>query len=135
MTGVQTCALPIWRRRILRAGGCLCAVDLPLCRVALRLANFLAIAWLAAKLVHLGWMKKVAHAMPWIGTIGRQGLLCFVAGTGISLAVDSVLYQATDGYLNVPLGLAADVVAMGLLYLVAKLYAPLIARLPFGSRR
>ncbi|WP_049018110.1 OpgC domain-containing protein, partial [Burkholderia multivorans] len=80
-------------------------------------------------------MKKVAHAMPWIGTIGRQGLLCFVAGTGISLAVDSVLYQATDGYLNVPLGLAADVVAMGLLYLVAKLYAPLTARLPFGSRR
>lgn len=102
---------------------------------ALRLVNFLAIAWLAAKLVHLGWMKKVAHAMPWIGTIGRQGLLCFVAGTGISLAVDSLLYQATEGYLNVPLGLTADVVAMGLLYLVAKLYGPLVARLPFRSRR
>ena len=102
---------------------------------ALRLANFLAIAWLAAKLVHLGWMKKVAHAMPWIGTIGRQGLLCFVAGTAISLAVDSVLYQATEGYLDVKLGLIADVVAMGLLYLVAKLYGPLVARLPFRSRR
>ncbi|AOK43609.1 MULTISPECIES: OpgC domain-containing protein [Burkholderia] len=104
---------------------------------ALRLANFVAIAWLAAKLVHLGWMKKVAHAMPWIGTIGRQGLLCFVAGTGISLAVDSLLYQATEGYLDVPLGLTADVVAMGLLYLVAKLYGPLVSRLPspFRSRR
>ncbi|WP_177315617.1 OpgC domain-containing protein, partial [Burkholderia ubonensis] len=102
---------------------------------ALRLVNFLAIAWLAAKLVHLGWMKKVAHAMPWIGTIGRQGLLSFVAGTAISLAVDSLLYQATDGYLDVPLGLTADVVAMGLLYLVAKLYAPLTSRLPFRARR
>lgn len=102
---------------------------------ALRLVNFLAIAWLAAKLVHLGWMKKVAHAMPWIGTIGRKGLLSFVAGTAISLAVDSLLYQATDGYLDVPLGLTADVAAMGLLYLVAKFYAPLISRLTFRTRQ
>ncbi|WP_323121146.1 OpgC domain-containing protein [Burkholderia alba] len=102
---------------------------------ALRLLNFLAIAWLAAKLVHLGWMHKIAHAMPWIGTIGRQGLLCFVAGTGISLAVDSLLYAATDGYLNVPLGLVADVAAIGLLYLVAKVYEPLMARLPFTKSR
>lgn len=101
----------------------------------LRLVNFIAIAWLAAKLVHLGWMKKVAHAIPWIGTIGRQGLLCFVAGTAISLAVDSLLYQATDGYLDVPLGLTADVVAISLLYLVAKLYAPLMSQLPFRGRR
>lgn len=102
---------------------------------ALRLLNFLAIAWLAAKLVHLGWMHKIAHAMPWIGTIGRQGLLCFVAGTAISLAVDSLLYYTTDGYLNVPLGLAADIAAIGLLYVVAKLYAPLVARLPFKARK
>jgi hypothetical protein len=100
-----------------------------------RLVNFVAIAWLMARLVHLGWMKKVAHALPWIGTIGRQGLLCFVAGTGISLAVDSLLYDATDGYFDVPLGLAADVAAVGLLYLVAKLHAPLMRRLPFRARR
>ncbi|KGW46450.1 OpgC domain-containing protein [Burkholderia pseudomallei] len=95
---------------------------------ALRLANFIAIAWLAAKLVHLGWMHRIARAMPWIGTIGRQGLLCFVAGTGISLLVDSLLYAATDGYLDLRLGLAADAAAIGLLYVVAKLYAPLVAR-------
>ncbi|WP_232289992.1 OpgC domain-containing protein, partial [Burkholderia humptydooensis] len=89
---------------------------------------FIAIAWLAAKLVHLGWMHRIARAMPWIGTIGRQGLLCFVAGTGISLLVDSLLYTATDGYLDVRLGLVADAAAVGLLYVVAKLYAPLVAR-------
>ncbi|GAB7534176.1 OpgC domain-containing protein [Burkholderia sp. 3C] len=103
---------------------------------AVRLVNFLGFAWLAAKLVHLGWMHKVARLMPWIGTIGRQGLLCFVAGTAISLSVDSVLYWETDGYLDVPLGLTADGVAIGLLYLVAKLYGPIAAKLPFlGPRR
>ncbi|EAY70690.1 hypothetical protein BDAG_03495 [Burkholderia dolosa AU0158] len=40
-----------------------------------------------------------------------------------------------DGRLDVPLGLTADVVAMALLYLVAKLYGPFVARLPFRSRR
>ncbi|KVE32641.1 OpgC domain-containing protein [Burkholderia sp. TSV86] len=102
---------------------------------AWRLANFLAIAWLAAKLVHLGWMHRVAQAMPWIGTIGRQGLLCFVAGTGISLLVDSLLYAATQGYLNVPLGLAADAAALGLLYAVAKLYPPAAARIAAQFQR
>ncbi|WP_179402043.1 OpgC domain-containing protein [Burkholderia guangdongensis] len=100
-----------------------------------RLVNFVAIAWLMARLVHLGWMKKVAHALPWIGTIGRQGLLCFVAGTGISLAVDSLLYEATDGYFDVPLGLAGDAAAIGLLYLVAKLVGPLMRRRPLRARR
>ncbi len=85
-----------------------------------RLLNFLAIAWFAAKLVHLGWMKKITRATPWISAIGRQGLLCFVLGTGISLAVDSLLYAATGGYLNIPLGLMADAVAIGLLCTIAK---------------
>ena len=53
-----------------------------------------------------------------------------------ALAVDSLLYQATEGYLDVKLGLIADVVAISLLYLVAKLYGPLVARLPLlRSRR
>jgi hypothetical protein len=57
--------------------------------------------------------------MPWVGVIGRQGLLCFIAGAVISLTVDSVLYAATDGYLNYPLGLLADAIAIGALFAVA----------------
>jgi hypothetical protein len=70
-------------------------------------------------MIELGWAKKVAQWLPWIGVIGRKGLLCFVAGAVISLTVDSVLYAATDGYLNYPLGLLADAIAVGALFAVA----------------
>jgi len=86
--------------------------------------NFLAIAWLAANLIRYGWAKKLALRVQWIGLIGRKGLLCFVAGTAISLIVDSLLYRATDGLLNIPLGLAADAIALGALVLVAKASEP-----------
>ncbi|CAG4895418.1 hypothetical protein R69919_02024 [Paraburkholderia gardini] len=85
----------------------------------LRVLNFLAIAWLVATLVRFGWTGKIAQRLPWISLIGRKGLVCFVAGTVISLVVDSLLYQATDGLLDVPLGLAADAIAVVSLMLVA----------------
>jgi hypothetical protein len=91
----------------------------------LRAVNFIAIAWLAANLVRIGWAKAIAVRLPWIGLIGRQGMLCFIAGTVISLVVDSLLYAATDGYLNVPLGLVADAVAIGALIAVAKVSVPI----------
>jgi len=85
----------------------------------LRAVNFLAIAWLVAKLTELGWAKKLALSLPLVGLIGRKGLLCFIAGAVISLVVDSVLYAATDGYLNYPLGLLADACAVTALVAVA----------------
>jgi hypothetical protein len=85
----------------------------------LRAVNFLAIAWLVANLIQQGWAKKLAQWMPWVGVIGRKGLLCFIAGAVISLVVDSVLYAATDGYLNYPLGLLADAAAVAALFTVA----------------
>jgi hypothetical protein len=91
----------------------------------LRAGNFLAIAWLVANLVRRGWIKKLAQWLPWIGTIGRKGLACFVAGAVISLVVDSLLYTVTDGSLDIPFGLVADAVAVGALYLVARMSEPL----------
>ncbi|MFM0281703.1 OpgC domain-containing protein [Paraburkholderia sediminicola] len=91
----------------------------------LRAVNFLAIAWLVANLIQLGWARKLAQWAPWVGMIGRKGLLCFIAGAVISLVVDSVLYAATDGYLNYPLGLVADACAVGALFAVAKTSEPL----------
>ncbi|CAH2924104.1 MAG: OpgC protein [uncultured Paraburkholderia sp.] len=49
----------------------------------------LAIAWLVANLIELGWARKLAQSLPLIGLIGRNGLLCFIAGAVISLVVDS----------------------------------------------
>jgi len=90
----------------------------------LRAGNFLAIAWLVANLIRLGWVKKLAQWLPWVGMVGRKGLLCFVAGAVISLVADSLLYTATDGYLDIPLGLATDAAAIGALLLVARLAEP-----------
>jgi hypothetical protein len=80
-----------------------------------RIVNFLAIAWLASDLARRGVVKQIAQRLPWVGAVGRDGLVCFVAGSVISLIVDSVLFTLTDGFLDVPLGFAADVVALGLL--------------------
>lgn len=81
----------------------------------LRVVNFLALAWLAADIARHGWIGKLARRLSWIGQVGRDGLVSFVAGAAISLVVDSVLYTLTDGLLDVPLGLAADAVAIGAL--------------------
>jgi hypothetical protein len=80
-----------------------------------RIVNFLAIAWLASDLVRRGVVKRIAQRLPGVAAVGRDGLLCFVAGAVISLIVDSVLFTLTDGLLDLPLGFAADVLALGLL--------------------
>ncbi|RQH08919.1 OpgC domain-containing protein [Paraburkholderia dinghuensis] len=99
-----------------------------------RVLNFLGVAWLTAHLIRHGWAKRLARALPWIGLVGRKGLLSFVAGAVISLVVDSMLYWYTDGYLNVPLGLAADAVALGSLLLVARASDPLRRLLPAKAK-
>ena len=91
-----------------------------------RIANFLAIAWLVAHLVRHGVVKKLAARLPWIGAVGRDGMVCFVAGAVISLVVDSVLFTLTGGLIDVPLGLAADAVAISMLLAVPQLRRPLM---------
>jgi hypothetical protein len=83
-----------------------------------RVVNFLAFAWLASDLARRGVVKQIAQRLPWVGAVGRDGLVCFVAGAVISLTVDSVLYTLTDGLIHVPLGFAADAIALGLLLAV-----------------
>lgn len=80
-----------------------------------RIVNFLGVAWLASDLARRGVVKRIAQRLPWVGAVGRDGLVCFVAGAVISLTVDSVLFTLTGGFIDVPLGLAADAVALGML--------------------
>jgi hypothetical protein len=80
-----------------------------------RIVNFLGVAWLAGDLARHGVVKQIAQRLPWVGAVGRDGLVCFVAGAVISLTVDSVLFTLTGGLIDVPLGFAADAVALGLL--------------------
>jgi len=99
-----------------------------------RALNFLGIAWLTAHAIRLGWARQIAQALPWIGLIGRKGLVSFVAGTVISLVIDSVLYWYTDGYLDVPLGLLADALALLSLFAVARAADPLRRLLPARTK-
>ncbi len=99
-----------------------------------RALNFFGIAWLTAHVIRLGWAKKLAIALPWVGLVGRKGLLSFVAGAVISLTVDSVLYWYTDGYLDVPAGLAADAIALTALFAVARASDPLKRLLPSRAK-
>jgi hypothetical protein len=80
-----------------------------------RIVNFLGVAWLAGDLARHGVVKQIAQRLPWVGAVGRDGLVCFVAGAVISLCVDSALFTLTGGLIDVPLGLAADALALGLL--------------------
>ncbi len=54
-----------------------------------RVANFLAIAWVATNLARYDIVRKIATRVSWIGAVGRDGMVCFVASAVISLTVDS----------------------------------------------
>jgi hypothetical protein len=90
-----------------------------------RLVNFLAVAWLCAELIRYGLIRKLAGWLPWVNRIGRIGLVCFIAGSCISLFADSMLYVHTDGLLNYPAGLLTDVLSLSALAAVAAAWEPL----------
>lgn len=105
---------------------------------ALRIVNFLAIAWLASDLSRRGYVKSLARLLPMIGEVGRDGLACFIAGAVISLTVDSVLFTLTKGLIDVPMGLAADLIALSLLLIVPRRqqwFAALESRKTNGRKR
>jgi hypothetical protein len=99
-----------------------------------RVVNFLAIAWIATNLARYGVVKAVASRLPWIGAIGRDGMVCFVAGAVISLVVDSILFTFTDGLVNVPAGLVGDAVAIIALLSVPRLRQPVANWLGMRTR-
>lgn len=86
-----------------------------------RVVNFVAIAWLMANLVRYGWIERIARVFRPVVVIGRRGLPCFVAGTVISLTLDSLLHRLPDGtrLFHLGTGLATDAFALGLLMMVA----------------
>ncbi|CAM2146551.1 OpgC domain-containing protein [Pararobbsia alpina] len=55
-----------------------------------RVINFAAIAWLVSVAVRAGAVRWLAARLSGVVTVGRTGLVCFVAGTVISLVVDTL---------------------------------------------
>jgi hypothetical protein len=86
---------------------------------SVRVVSFLAIAWLCAQAARAGWLRALAERMPAVVRVGRQGLVCFVGGTVVSIAVDTAVRLA-HAQTNWFARLASDLVAVAALLLLAR---------------
>ena len=86
---------------------------------SVRVVSFLAIAWLCAQAVRVGWLRTLAERLPAVVRVGRQGLVCFVGGTVVSIAVDTAVRLA-HAQTNWLARLASDLVAVAALLLLAR---------------
>jgi hypothetical protein len=85
-----------------------------------RVINFLAIAWLTARLVRMGSIARLAQRMPAVVRVGRTGLVCFVTGTLVSLIVDTATPHAFHGVAGALVALSGDLVAITAMLVIAR---------------
>ncbi|NPT38321.1 OpgC domain-containing protein [Paraburkholderia xenovorans] len=85
-----------------------------------RVINFIVIAWVAAQFVRMGSIAWLARRLPAVVTVGRTGLVCFVAGTLVSLIVDTATPHSFHGFRGVLIGLGGDLVAIGAVLMIAR---------------
>jgi hypothetical protein len=77
-----------------------------------RIVSFLSIAWLCAQAVRLGWIGVLAERLSPVVTIGRQGLVCFIGGTVVSIFADFGLHlvsQTSHFAMDWPIRLTGDI--------------------------
>jgi hypothetical protein len=105
---------------------------------SLRIVSFVSIAWLVAQLNRLGWIDRLAAALPPVVTVGRQGLACFVWGTLISIVADTALHAAAPAFHTrtqaVAAALSADLLTIAAVLGVAIAAAALKANRPLAAR-
>lgn len=89
---------------------------------SVRIVSFLALAWLCAQAARLGWIRRLAERLPAVVTVGKQGLVCFVGGTVVSIVVDAAVHLA-HGETNWFARVVGDVVAVASLLVLARLAA------------
>lgn len=91
---------------------------------SVRIVSFLSLAWLCAQAIRLGWLRTIAQRLPGVVTVGRQGLVCFVCGTVVSVAIDSALavarVHADDWFSDLPIRLLGDLSALAALLLIGQ---------------
>lgn len=93
---------------------------------SVRIVSFLSLAWLGAQAVRLGWMRALATRLPGVVTVGRQGLVCFIGGAVVSIAVDTAL-RLMHAQAHWPLRLLGDFAAIFALLLLARIASDLKA--------
>lgn len=93
-----------------------------------RIANFLAIAVVAAYFVHRGVIGRLAAHLPAVVTVGRTGLVCFVGGTLISMIIDTATPHGVHGSAALAVALTADFAAIGATLMLAKAWRGTLGR-------
>jgi hypothetical protein len=88
---------------------------------AVRVLSFVCLAWLCGEAVRRGWVAALADKMKSVVVVGRQGLICFVSGTVVSIVCDTALRVAGGAAAHWPVRAASDVVAIGSLLLIARI--------------
>ncbi|WP_206951551.1 OpgC domain-containing protein [Trinickia acidisoli] len=94
---------------------------------SVRVVSFLSLAWLCAQAARLGWLRTLAERLPAVVTVGKQGLVCFVGGTVVSIVGDTGIRLAhveTNG----PARLFGDLAGVGAMLLLARIAAARRAR-------
>jgi hypothetical protein len=98
---------------------------------SVRIISFLSIAWLCGQAVRLGWLRALAGRLTAVVTVGRQGLVCFVGGTLVSIGADTALHlarvQTTELLTDWPLRLLGDLSAIVALLVLANVASRLKA--------
>ncbi|WP_442808349.1 OpgC domain-containing protein [Trinickia soli] len=86
---------------------------------SVRVVSFLALAWLCAQMVRAGSLRLLAQRLPAVVTVGREGLVCFVGGTVVSIVADTGvrLAHAESNWFG---RLAGDLLAVSALLLLAQ---------------
>lgn len=88
-----------------------------------RVINFAAIAWLAYLVSRSGFVRWLAQRLQGVVAVGRTGLVCFVAGTVISLVVDTLTrHGQIGGARGVVMGVTGDVATIAWVVGVALLW-------------
>lgn len=100
---------------------------------AVRLINFLAMAWLMYLAVRRGWLTAVLHRIRAVAIIGRNGLVCFVGGAVISVWAEALSFAMARGAPVWPLNLTADLCAIAALFLLAYVRESLRSRARQGA--
>lgn len=89
---------------------------------AVRVVNFMAIAWLVYAAVQRGWFDRLFARMRPVALVGKNGLVCFVGGAVISILAEALAFTLSGGQPSRVTGLLADVVAIAALIGLAVLW-------------
>lgn len=86
---------------------------------AVRIASFLAIAWLMYGVVRRGWLQPLFRRMQPVAVVGRNGLVCFVGGAVISILAEALSFRLSGGQPVWPYNLLVDLCALAALFALA----------------